>query len=124
MMTKRSLQASEDGIKKAKRVFNRKRLTQESLASQIGIDSRQPIWKFFTGKPIDRRIFNEICFFLELNPEDIIQPLDDESETELAHQQSLKHETYDDIVTLVNKVRAAHSEKIQNQCSTLRLLDV
>jgi predicted NACHT family NTPase len=124
MMTKRSLQASEDGIKKAKRVFNRKRLTQESLASQIGIDSRQPIWKFFTGKPIDRRIFNEICFFLELNPEEIVQPLDDESEAELTHQQSLKHENSDDIVTLVNKVRAAHSEKIQNQCSTLRLLDV
>jgi predicted NACHT family NTPase len=124
MMSKRSLQASEDGIKKAKRAFNRKRLTQESLASQVGIDSRQPIWKFFAGKSIDRRIFNEICFFLELNPEDIVQPVDCESEEELAPQKTLKNETAENIVTLVNKVRAAHSEKIQNQCSTLRLLDV
>ncbi|HIK07433.1 MAG TPA: NACHT domain-containing NTPase [Trichormus sp. M33_DOE_039] len=123
-MTKRSLQASEEGIKKAKRVFNRKRLTQESLANQVGIDSRQPIWKFFTGKPIDRRIFHDICCFLELNPEDIVQIENCELQEEIVYPKKIKNESYADIDSLVNNIRIAHSDKIKHQCSTLRLLDV
>ncbi|MEH1869833.1 MAG: NACHT domain-containing NTPase [Nostoc sp.] len=123
-MAKRSLQASDEGIRKAKQAFNHKGWTQEYLASQVGLDSRQPIWKFFTGKPVARQIFHEICLILELNPEDIVQRLESKPDEDLAFQQILKSKNSTVIDPLVNKVRAAHSEKIQNQCGTIRLLDV
>jgi predicted NACHT family NTPase len=60
----RSLQASAQGIKKAKQAFLRKGWTQEYLAGEVGLETRQPIWKFFAGKPVDRHVFTEICFRL------------------------------------------------------------
>src|SRR5690242_19374349 len=72
-MAKRSLQASVEGIRKAKQAFKRKGWTQEYLAAEVSLETRQPIWKFFTGKPIDRHVFNDICFVLELDPVEIVQ---------------------------------------------------
>ncbi|MBU7582156.1 MAG: NACHT domain-containing NTPase [Nostoc sp. TH1S01] len=123
-MAKRSLQASDEGIKKAKRAFNHKGWTQEYLASQVGLDSRQPIWKFFTGKPVARQIFNEICFCLELDPEEIVQRLEFEHNEDSPFQQILESKNYHIVDPLVSKVRAAHAEKIQNLCGTIHLLDV
>ncbi|MHC5778977.1 NACHT domain-containing protein [Nostoc sp.] len=123
-MAKRSLQASDEGIRKAKQAFNHKGWTQEYLASQVGLDSRQPIWKFFTGKPIARQIFHEICLTLALEPEDIVQRLEFKPDEDLASQQILESKNSTIIDPLVIKVRAAHSEKIQHQCGTIRLLDV
>lgn len=123
-MAKRSLQASDEGIRKAKKAFNHKGWTQEYLASQVGLDSRQPIWKFFSGKPVARHIFHEICFSLALNPEEIVQTLEFEPDEHLETQQILEGQDSTVIESLVNKIRAAHSEKIQNQCGTIRLLDV
>jgi predicted NACHT family NTPase len=123
-MAKRSLQASSEGIIKAKLAFDYKGWTQKYLASQVGLDSRQPIWKFFTGKPIARQIFHEICLTLALNPEDIVERLEFKSDESLASQQILESKNYPIIDLLVTKVRAAHSEKIQNQCGTIWLLDV
>jgi len=65
-MAKRSLYASTEGIRKAKQVFQRKQRTQQYLATQVGISTRQPIWRFFSGKPVDRYVFTEICFQLLL----------------------------------------------------------
>jgi predicted NACHT family NTPase len=118
-MAKRSLQVSSEGIRKAKQAFKRKGWTQEYLAAAVGLETRQPIWKFFTGKPIDRHAFNEICFILELDP------------TEIAEKSGLDESPPDtpansvvDIDTLVQKLRSAHHEKIQAQCGTLHILDV
>lgn len=67
-MAKRSLQASAEGIRKAKQAFRRKGWTQEYLAGEVGLETRQPIWKFFTGKAIDRlRNFDHICSRKSIN---------------------------------------------------------
>ena len=66
-MVKRSLQASPSGIKQAKRAFALKGWTQENLAGEVNLKTRQPIWRFFTGKPVDRQVFLEICSILDLD---------------------------------------------------------
>jgi predicted NACHT family NTPase len=70
-MAKRSLKASAEGIKKAKTAFERRQWTQEYLAAEVGLSTRNSIWKFFSGKPIERYVFIEICFKLDLNWEEI-----------------------------------------------------
>ncbi|MGB7440197.1 MAG: NACHT domain-containing NTPase [Coleofasciculaceae cyanobacterium] len=118
-MANRSLKASEDGIKRARRAFERKGWTQEYLAGEVGIETRQPIWKFFKGKPVDRHVFTEICFRLDLEPEDIMF----QARYETA-EESEKINKSSNINELVRKVRSQRHEKIQNQCGTLRLLDI
>jgi len=114
-MAKRSLRASEEGIRRAKRAFSLKGWTQEYLSAQVGLHTRQPIWRFFTGRPVDRHVFIEICFNLDLDPEDIAtEPAAEETTKEIAV----------DVDALVARARSQHAEKIQNQCGTLRLLDI
>jgi predicted NACHT family NTPase len=67
MVPKRSLIASTAGIKQARKAFLQKGWTQDSLSNKLNIKTRQPIWKFFSGQPIERRIFIEICQLLELD---------------------------------------------------------
>ena len=119
-MAKRSLQASVEGMRKAKLAFKRKGWTQEYLAAAVGLETRQPIWKFFTGKPIDRQAFNEICLVLDLEPAEIAQKSPDEEliPVEKAAQMTL------DIHSLVEKLRSLHYGKIQAQCGTLHILDI
>lgn len=119
-MAKRSLQASAQGIKKAKQAFLRTGWTQEYLAAEVGIETRQPIWKFFAGKPIDRNIFIEICFRLNLDPEQIAVPPQD---TELETDENVQ-DTGSEIDALVTRVRQQRLDQIQHQCGTLRLLDI
>ncbi len=119
-MAKRSLQASAEGIRKAKQAFKRKGWTQEYLASEVSLETRQPIWKFFTGKPIDRHVFNDICFVLELDPSEIAQKPDFDEFTSLDTSTDITL----DIDTLVQKLRSVHYEKMQAQCGTLHLLDI
>jgi predicted NACHT family NTPase len=119
-MARRSLQASSEGIKKAKQAFLRKGWTQDYLAAEVGLETRQPIWKFFSGKPIDRNVFTEICFRLDLNFEEIAAlPFGIESSS---------HPNVPDpnseLDALVTQVRNARYDKIQDQCGTLRLLDI
>ena len=70
-MGKRSLKASEEGQVKAKNAFARTRWTQEQLAFEIGLSTRQSVWKFFTGRPIERNTFIDLCFYLNLEWEEI-----------------------------------------------------
>ncbi|WP_419756893.1 NACHT domain-containing protein [Anabaena sp. FACHB-595] len=119
VMAKRSLQASAEGIRKAKQAFKRKGWTQEYLAAEVGLETRQSIWKFFTGKPIDRHVFNDICFALELETAEIFQQSVENSLYLEGDEYSLI-----DIDLLVQKLRSIHHDKIQAQCSTLHLLDI
>jgi predicted NACHT family NTPase len=119
-MARRSLQASSEGIRKAKKAFNRKGWTQEYLAGEVGVETRQPIWKFFSGKPVERKVFYEICFALGIEVDEIREKLDDNED--LSPQ--LGQTDNFDIDVLVQKLRTASYDKIQNQCGTLRLLDV
>ncbi len=70
-MAKRSLKATPTGIIQAKRAFELTGWTQEYLAAEVGLSTRQSVWKFFTGKPIERYIFIDLCFQLNLEWEDI-----------------------------------------------------
>ena len=82
-MAKRSLKASTFGIDIAKRAFERSGWTQEYLAAEVGLSTRQSIWKFFKGRPIERHIFIDICFQLDLEWQDIadLPPRIDSSST-------------------------------------------
>ncbi|MBD1805643.1 NACHT domain-containing NTPase [Microcoleus sp. FACHB-SPT15] len=119
-MARRSLQASVEGIKRAKQAFLRKGWTQEYLAGEVGLETRQPIWKFFAGKPVDRGVFSEICFQLDLQPEEIALQLQIDEPTAEEKVQDLANE----IDALVTRVRSERHDKIQDQCGTLHLLDI
>ncbi|MBE9005682.1 NACHT domain-containing NTPase [Fortiea sp. LEGE XX443] len=116
-MAKRSLQASDEGIRKAKQAFKRKGWTQEYLAAEVGLETRQAIWKFFTGKPIDKHVFNDICFVLELDTSEIVQPF-------TTGESNLSYIPGDNIETLVQKLRTVYHDNIQAQCGTVQLLDI
>jgi len=77
--------------------------------------TRQPIWKFFSGKPIERHIFLEICFRLDLIGKKL--PVCRARPTDCEEQDNCG-----DIGGLVQKVRAHRRDKIQAQCGTIRLL--
>ncbi len=114
-MAKRSLQASPTGVKQAKKAFTNKGWTQENLAGQVNLKTRQPVWRFFTGRPIERYTFIEICSVLDLNWREIA--IDPPSELSELGQVSIN------IDALVKKMRSLRRDKIQQQCGTLQLLD-
>jgi predicted NACHT family NTPase len=120
-MVKRSLRASPAGIQRAKRAFALKGWTQENLAGEVNLKTRQPIWRFFTGQPVDRQIFLAVCSILDLDwretaldpPADFPEPVE-----------TIDTAVLEDIDTLVQRVRSSHHDTIQNQCSILQLLDI
>ncbi len=120
-MAKRSLQASLEGIQKARKAFNRKAWTQEQLAYEVGLKTRQAIGRFFACQPVDRRVFTEICFQLDLDWEEIAEQPKDNDITELKISAM---DTDLEIDSLVKQLRTLCQAQIQDQCGTLRLLDV
>lgn len=120
-MVKRSLQASPAGIQRAKRAFALKGWTQENLAGEVNLKTRQPIWRFFTGQPVDRQIFLAVCSILDLDWREIAldPPADFPELGEIVDTAVLE-----DIDTLVQRVRSSHHDTIQNQCGILQLLDI
>ncbi len=116
-MAKRSLYASPVGIKQAKTAFSRKGWTQENLAFEVNLKTRQPIWRFFTGQPIERYIFIEICSVLELNWREIAENPPDEIP-------EFNEKSLPNIDLLVQQVRSQRQDKIQDQCGTVKLLDI
>ncbi|MBD2179907.1 NACHT domain-containing NTPase [Planktothrix sp. FACHB-1355] len=119
-MAKRSLKASPLGIQQAKRAFALKGWTQENLAGEVNLKTRQPIWRFFTGKPVDRQVFLNICAILDLDWREIaIDP-----PVEFSEPRELTETSAPNIDTLVQQVRSQRRDKIQYQCGILQLLDI
>ncbi|MEJ6487413.1 NACHT domain-containing NTPase [Nostoc punctiforme UO1] len=119
-MVKRSLHASLTGIQEAKRAFALKGWTQDNLSAEVNLKTRQPIWRFFSGRPVERHTFIEICSVLELNWREIASN---------PPAEFMELEEYDrppvlDIDGLVEKVRSQRFDKIQDQCGILQLLDI
>ncbi|MEH2452455.1 NACHT domain-containing NTPase [Nostoc sp.] len=111
----RSLCSSLEGIQKAKRALIGCSLTQKALAEDLGI-TRQPIGKFFTGKPVDRNLFVQICDKLDLEWEEIVaEPV---SEPEVNQDNSI------DIDAIVQGVREKIKPSILERCGTMRVLDM
>ncbi|MEA5565958.1 NACHT domain-containing NTPase [Anabaena sp. UHCC 0399] len=119
-MVKRSLQASISGIQEAKKAFARKGWTQENLAEEVNIKTRQPIWRFFSGRPVERHTFMEICAVLELNWREIAT----NPPAEFVDREELTQPPVLDIEALVQQVRSQRFDKIQDQCGILQLLDI
>ena len=87
----------------------------------MGIKTRQPIWRFFAGRPVERHIFFEICKMLDLDwRETALDP-----PAELIHAMELEMSVSDATIDeLVKKVRSQRQEKITSQCGILHLLDI
>lgn len=119
-MVKRSLQASPSGIQRAKRAFALKGWTQENLAGEVNLKTRQPIWRFFTGQPVDRQIFLAVCSILDLDWREIAAhpPAEFPEPGEGMETAPL------DIDSLVQQVRSQWRNTVQNQCGILQLLDI
>ncbi|AUT00724.1 histidine kinase [Nostoc sp. CENA543] len=118
-MTSRGLKASPEGIKAAKTALTDKTLSQQKLATALGI-TRQPVSKFFAGEPVSRSCFVQICQQLGLSWQQVAgMDYSDVSEitSSLTSQKA-------DINALASELRQKYQEKIQDQCSTLQMLDV
>ncbi|BAY17602.1 hypothetical protein NIES21_34420 [Anabaenopsis circularis NIES-21] len=115
-MAERSLKASQKGIQLARQALTSKRLFQKDLIGLV-CQSRQPISKFFTGKPVNREIFVTICEKLSLKWQDIAElpPVDELTKVE--------DNTFD-IATLVKEVREKIKPLIERDCGTMRILDM
>ena len=118
-MTNRSLQVSPSGIQQAKRAFAIKGWTQDNLAGEANLKTRQPIWRFFTGQPVDRQVFLAVCSILDLDWREIAtNPPAEFPEPGTGGTRPLE------IDGLVQQVRSQHRDTIQNQCGILQLLDI
>lgn len=124
-MVKRSLQASPAGIQRAKRAFALKGWTQENLAGEVNLKTRQPIWRFFTGQPVDRQVFLAICSILDLDWRDIAEnpPAEFPEPGQLLETMPVPNAPTE-IDALVQQVRSQYRSTIQNQCGILQLLDI
>ncbi len=119
-MAKRSLQASAPGIQQAKRSFSLKGWTQENLAAEVNLKTRQPIWRFFTGQPVDRQIFMEICTILDLEWREIAT----NPPAKFPEPGWIPEVSASDTHSLVAQVRSQRHDAIQYQCGVLQLLDI
>ena len=118
-MVKRSLQSSSSGIQRAKAAFAIKGWTQDNLAGEVNLKTRQPIGRFFTGQRVDRQTFLAICTILDLDWREIADnPPAEFPEGNAAETAS------GNIDSLVQIVRSQYRDTIQNQCGILQLLDI
>ncbi|MEB3160033.1 MAG: hypothetical protein VKL20_01090, partial [Synechocystis sp.] len=78
----RSLKSSVAGQQRAKQALKRRGWTQNDLAIEAGLSTRNSVWKFLSGRPVDRTIFMELCFQLDLDWQAIadLADLDDAEE--------------------------------------------
>ncbi|MGB3192348.1 MAG: NACHT domain-containing NTPase [Limnoraphis sp.] len=121
-MSKRSLKTSPDGAKKAKKAFLSKGWTQEQLAAEVNLKTRQPIWRFFTQRSIERHTFLEICNLLNLDWREIAE----NPPADILDRSSYLQQTSEnlDINVIVQQVRSKRYEKIEDRCGSLTLLEM
>jgi predicted NACHT family NTPase len=110
-MSDRSLTATTEGIQQAKIALTDMRLTQTTLATRLGV-TRQPIGKFFTGKPVNSDLFVQVCETLKLDWQVI------------AGVAVSSPDPQPDIDRLVQQTRKTIAPLIQEQCGTMRVLDM
>jgi predicted NACHT family NTPase len=119
-MVKRSLQACPSRLHQAKRAFALKGWTQENLAGEVNLKTRQPIWRFFTGQPVERQIFVEICGILDLDWREIaVDPPAEFPELERRGERMPL-----DLDELVRRSRDCARETLRDRCGILQLLDL
>lgn len=115
-MATRSLRASAKGIEKANLALDRQALNQNALAEELEV-TRQPVNKFFQGKPVDRRIFAAICDHLGLKLDDVVV-------TTVAATENTVQVSDEELEALTQTVRQKVVANIQERCGTMRVLDM
>ncbi|MEH2053714.1 NACHT domain-containing protein [Nostoc sp.] len=118
-MTSQGLRASPEGIRAAKTALTDKTWSQHKLATALGI-TRQPVSKFFAGESVSRSCFVQICQQLGLSWQKVAGLPEDVAFETTAKTQFKSA----DLDTLVREVRQKRQDKIQDQCSTLQMLDI
>jgi predicted NACHT family NTPase len=116
-MVERSLRTSPEGIKAAKTALIGFRLTQQKLADALDV-TRQPISKFFNGKPVACELFVRICERLQLDDWQAIAQKDDELEVDQNRNEGSV------IDALVQEIREKVKPNIQERCGKMRVLDM
>lgn len=125
-MGKRSLKASSEGQTVARKAFERTQWTQEQLAFEVGLNTRQSVWKFLTGRPVERHVFIELCFQLSLDWQEIadlppapgaVQP---QTEPSSAVQDSQADVLESEADAWVAKLRVYLQPNITKQCGVLQ----
>ncbi|MBD2295193.1 hypothetical protein H6G06_17325 [Anabaena sphaerica FACHB-251] len=114
-MVKRSLQASQQGIEKAKLALIDKFGTQQKLADALAV-TRQPISKFFNGKTVDNELFVRIWEKLGLKWQETSE--NQQIEVKASSEQD------SEIDVLVQEIRALVKPHIKEKCGTMRVLDM
>lgn len=120
-MGKRSLSANVQGIIQAKEAMARKQWTHQVLAKKVGIKTRLSISKFFTGRPVERRIFIEICLQLDLPWQEVANQVPDER---LSPAMNPAANQPVEINALVAEVRACCQNQIETKLDTVQLWDL
>ncbi len=92
-MTGRSLKASLKGIEQANKALTRNALGKKALALELGI-ARSTVHNFFSGKPVDRLNFEEICKKLGLNWEKIVDIPANELRTEQLQDTTINNNNF------------------------------
>lgn len=120
-MANRSLLALTQDIQLTYKIFSRKGWIQE-LADEVGLKTRPAIGRFFACPPVDRRIFKEICFQLNIKWEDIADLPQNNDPPNLPTED--QETSIINIDVLVAKERSLYQENLHNQHGILRLLDL
>jgi transcriptional regulator with XRE-family HTH domain len=112
LMGRRSLQASEQGIRFIRTGLKQKKWSQTYLAGVTNC-SRQTIWSLLQGNPIDCDVFMDICRQLALDWEEIALP-----------EVSEREHNANPVDTLVQTTRRQLEASIRERCGKMRVLDM
>jgi predicted NACHT family NTPase len=114
-----SLQASSEGIEKAKKALKQYSLTQKHLAQNDLNINLYTVNKFFKGKPVEREYFYQICQKLNLEWDKIVSNVTNKSAPKLEAQ-----DEGSEIDAFVQEVRQKIRPDIVIRCGTMQVLDM
>jgi predicted NACHT family NTPase len=115
-MAPRSLKASSVGIEQARLALTSLAISQEKFAEHADV-SRSTAMNFFSGKPVDRQLFVQICNSLSLNWQEI-------AELSESLRPEARQKQINGIANLVQQLRHQIQPYIQEKCGTMRVLDM
>jgi uncharacterized protein YjbI with pentapeptide repeats/transcriptional regulator with XRE-family HTH domain len=105
----RSLRASKTGIEKAEKAFKLKGCTQDYLAGASDC-SRQTVIKFFARRPVEKRIFQNICDELNLEWGEIAELDLEDDQSSRGSSMNTKQETVcETLIPPVNATTQQHA---------------
>ncbi len=108
-MARRSLKASDVGIIKIKQAIQKSGWTHEYLAAEVGLSTRNSVWKFVSGRNVSHTIFIELCFKLGLDWQDIVSSEKLNTSDALAEENLLNDDLLSELYV-----------EIERQCSQMR----